>query len=405
MIRSDWTTIVLARILKLIGRHRSRALRLVSKQTRDTIDSVYWMAFPSSVPRIFVHGPGITGSRATKVRSILAGPYGSNGTNGPNGRLGPRGATISIKCDAAGPCADETYAIRDYLAAHPNDTVELTVSGDFMIEPVGSRHRAAQLHATCALRSLRDRISKARFTYCILRKWQINILADILPPSLSDLELDRCTFHAPIGPLLDSLSRLVRLGLRCSDSRVARFPTFQSLAKRSDTLHTLDLSGVKSLAHESLTELLTAAKNMRILHVGSALRTVPPTIAHALLASPSLREIHASRCAFTFDILRDACDAISATGQRPAPALEILDLSGNRDIGSVPSAVAFLRAVPSLKEIFLQETGVHVTILSAAPNKKVVFHLSFASLDASWHWFSWQISRARVEWHRYPYDL
>ena len=91
--------------------------------------------------------------------------------------------------------------------------------------------------------------------------------------------------------------------------------------------------------------------------------------------------------------------------QFPQLALEILDLSGNRDIGSVPSAVAFLRAVPSLKEIFLQETGVHVTILSAAPNKKVVFHLSFASLDASWHWFSWQISRARVEWHRYPYDL
>ena len=396
-----------ARVLKLLGGHRSRALRLVSKQTRDTVDSVYSMAFPSSVPRIFVHGPDITSTRLKRVRSILTGAnghngaLGPNGTNGPNGTRGTNGAKLSLKCDATGPCADETYAIRDYLAAHPNDTVELTVSGDFMIPRVGSRHRASQLHDTCALRALRDRISKARFTYCILEKRQIHILADILPSSLRDLELFGCTFHAPIDPLIDALSHLVRLGLGCC----ARLPQFSSLAKLSDTLDFLDVRSVKSLDHDSLTQMIKAAKNMRTLHIGSALRLVPPTLAHALLASPSLREIGASQCAFTFDILGAACDAISATGQRPAPALEILDLSGNRDIGSVPSAVAFLRAVPSLKEIFLQETGVRVTILSAAPNKKVVFHLSFASVDASWHLFGRQISRAPVHWHGYPHAL
>ena len=215
-----------------------------------------------------------------------------------------------------------------------------------------------------------------------------------------------CTFFAPLDPLLDELPRLVHLGLGCCVSRRDSFPPLESLAKLGDTLEILDMSGVKSRgAHQGLrglADLCTAAKNLHTLHLGASLPFVPPDLARALLAHSFLRELYADRCAFTFDILRHACDAISATGRRPAPALEILDLGLNTNIGSVPSAVAFLHAVPSLKEIFLQETGVPASILAAAPNKAVVFHLSFAPVDASWNWFSDPIERAPVHWHRYP---
>ena len=377
---------MLARILKILGERKSRALRLVSKQTRDTIDSVYSMAFPSADPKIFVRGPGFTGSRATRVRSILTGP------NGPNGTDGTKKATIVLACDTAGPGADETNAIREFLAVHTSYKVELVVSGGFLI-----------MRGTCALRAW---ITKARFSYCTLDKRRIHMLIRILPPSLCALEFHGCTFFAPLDPLLDELPRLVHLGLGCCESRRDSFPPLESLAKRGDTLEILDMSGVKSRgAHQGLrglADLCTAAKNVHTIYLGASLPFVHPDLTRALLAHSCLRELYADRCAFTFDILRDACDAISATGQRPAPALEIIDLGFNKNIGSVPSAVAFLRAVPSLKEIFLQETGVPASILTEAPNKAVVFHLSFAPVDASWNWFSDPIERAPVRWHRYP---
>lgn len=395
---------MLARILKLLGKYKSRALRLVSKQTRDTVDSVYSTAFPSVDPRIFVYGPCITSARATRVRSILTGPNGTNGTNGllgPNGTNGANKATIVLACDAAGPCADETNAIREFLGA--SDTVELVVSGDFMIG------RAAAVSTKIrALRALRASITKVRFEYCFLERRHIRALSDVLPPLLRALEFDRCTFKAPIDPLLDELPCLAHVGLGCCESRfesrVRSFPPLSSLAKRADTLEILDLSGITVPVQDCprLVHLLTSAKTIHTIYLGSSLPLVTPDLTRALLAHSSLREIHADRCAFTFDILRDACNAISAIGQRPAPALEILDLGENKNIGSVPSAVAFLRAVPSLKEIFLQETGVHASILAAAPNKTVVFHLSFAPVEASWSWFSDPIERAPVHWHRYP---
>jgi hypothetical protein len=384
-IRSEWTAIVLARILKILGERKSRALRLVSKQTSGTIDSVYSMAFPSADPRIFVRCPGFTGSRATRVRSILTGP---NGPNGPNGPDGTKKATIVLAYDAAGPGADETNAIREFLAVHTSYKVELAVSCDFLM-----------MRGTCALRAW---ITKARFNYCTLDKRRIHMLIKILPPSLCALEFHGCTFFAPLDPLLDELPRLVHLGLGCCESRRDSFPPLASLAKLGDTLEILDMSGVKSRgAHQGLrglADLCTAAKNLHTIYLGASLPFVPPDLARALLAHSCLRELYADRCAFTFDILREACDAISAAGRRPAPALEIIDLGFNKNVGSVPSAVAFLRAVPSLKEIFLQETGVPASILAAAPNKAVVFHLSFAPVDAS----SDPIERAPVHWHRYP---
>jgi hypothetical protein len=387
-IRSEWTAIVLARILKILGERKSRELRLVSKQTRDTIDSVYSMAFPSADPRIFVRCPGFTGSRATRVRSILTGP------NGPNGTDGTKKAPIVLACDAAGPGADETNAIREFLEVHTSYKVELVVSGDFLI-----------MRGTCALRALRALrawVTKARFNYCTLEKRRIHMLVRILPPSLSALEFYGCTFFSPLDPLLDELPCLVHLGLGCCESRRDSFPPLASLAKLGDTLEILDMSGVKSRgAHQGLrglADLCTAAKNVHTMYIGASLPFVPPDLARALLANSCLRELYADRCAFTFDILCDACDAISAAGRRPAPALEILDIGFNKNIGPVPSAVAFLRAVPSLKEIFLQETGLSASILAAAPNKAVVFHLSFAPVDASSDW----IERAPVHWHRYP---
>ena len=399
-LRPEWTAIVLARILKLLGGHRSRELRLVSKQTRDTIESVYSMAFQNAAPLISVHGPGITNARLTRVRSILTGP------NGPNGTLGANNATISLTCDAKGPCADETYAIRDHLAVHPNDTVELVVSGDFMIARGHPRSWSASLLPhVLSLRALRAWISKARFTYCTLNEWHVHALADFLPPSLRSIEFDGCTFQAPIDQLINEFRCVVHVGIGCCESRfesrVRSFPPLEWLTRRRDTLETLDLSGITSLARDSpdLIYLLTFAKKIRTLNIGSSLRFVHPDLARALLSSHSLRELHAGRCTFTFAILRDACDAISAKGRQPAPALEILDLSENKNIGTVPSAVAFLRSVPSLKEIFLQETGVPASILTEAPNKAVVFHLSFASLGAEQQ----QIARAPVHWHRYPH--
>ncbi len=118
-LRPEWTAIAHARILKILGESKSLALRLVSKKTRDTIDSLYSMAFPSVAPRIFVRCPGITSARVTRVRSILTG---QNGTSGPNGRHGPNGtknATIVLACDATAPCADETYSIREFPGGAP----------------------------------------------------------------------------------------------------------------------------------------------------------------------------------------------------------------------------------------------------------------------------------------------
>ena len=358
------------------------------------------MAFPSTDPRIFVHGPDITGSRLARVRSILTGPNGPTGLNGPNGPNGTKKVTIVLACDAACPGAEETNAIREFLCA--SETVELVVSGDFMLGRIGAVSTKIR-----ALLAISASITNVRFTYCFLEKRHIRTFAEVLPPALRALEFDRCTFRAPIDPLLDELQCLAHVGLGCCESRLRvesplhSFPPLSSLAKRADTLEILDLSGIP-VPVQDLVNLLTVAKKIHTIYIGSSLPLVTPDLACALLAHGCLRELHADRCAFTFDILREACDAISATGQRPAPALEILDLGFNKNIGSVPSAVAFLRAVPSLKEIFLQETGVPASILAAAPNKAVVFHLSFAPVDASWNWFSDPIERAPVHWHRYP---
>jgi hypothetical protein len=372
------------------------------------MDSLYSMAFPSVAPRIFVSGPDITSARVTRVRSILTG---QNGTSGPNGRHGPNGtknATIVLACDATAPCADETYSIREFLAVHPNDTVELVVSGDFMIARGHPRSWSASLLPhVLSLRALRASISKARFANCTLKEWHVHALADFLPPSLRAIEFDGCTFQAPIDQLLNEFRFVVHVGIGfCEsrfESRVRSFPPLEWLARRRDTLETLDLSGITSLARDSpdLIHLLTFAKKLQTLNIGSSLRFVHPDLARALLSSHSIRELRASRCPLTFAMLRDACDAISAKGQLPAPALEILDLSENRTMGPVPSAVAFLNSVPSLKEIFLQETGVPATILTEAPNKTVVFHLSFDPLYAE----KQQTARAPVQWYRYPHEL
>jgi hypothetical protein len=420
-LRPEWTAIALTLILKILGERKSLALRLVSKQTCDTIDSLYSMAFPNVAPRIFVSGPDITGARLTRVRSILIGPNAPNGLHRPNGPNGTKKATIVLMCDSKGPGAEETYSIREFLAVHPNDTVELVVSGGFMIGCI-----AAVSTNIRALRALSASITKVRFLFCTLNKARIRMLTGVLPHSLRALEFDRCTFKAPIDPLLDELPCLVHLGLgRCeSRNRVESpphsFPSLSSLTKRAGTLEILDLSGLKCRgAHQGLlgladlitihdqfcarlVNLLTFAKKIHTIYLGSSLPSVTPDLERALLAHSCLRELYADRCGFTFYGLSDACDEISANGQRPAPALEILDLSENKNIGPESSAVAFLRAVPSLKEIFLQDTGVYASILTEAPNKAVVFHLSVIRDDESRNWFSDPIERAPVRWHRYP---
>ena len=292
-LRPEWTAIALTLILKILGESKSIALRLVSKKTRDTIDSLYSMAFPGVAPRIFVRGPGITGARLTRVRSILIGPNAPNGLHRPNGPNGNKKETIVLVCDAKGPGAEETNAIREFLVA--SDTVELVVSGDFMIGCI-----AAVSTKIRALRALSASITKARFLFCTLNKARIRMLTGVLPHSLRALEFDRCTFKAPIDPLLDELPCLVHLGLgRCeSRNRVESpphsFPSLSSLTKRAGTLEILDLSGLKCRgAHQGLlrladlitihdqfctrlVNLLTVAKKIHTIYLGSS---STPTVA------------------------------------------------------------------------------------------------------------------------------
>ena len=369
--RTDIPAIVFVEILKHAG-PSSLLFRCASNKARRLVDEGY---FRTCAPRIFVRSHDITCDRLSRVRRIVVGPdTGEAGIVVLSCRVLPSGVAKS-------PRSDEIACVRSYLDRFPADTVQLCVAGDYLDACVKGSGDFEALDA------LQERISVAEFHGCKLKKWHVRAITQILPPTLRTLSIKACVIEGPIGTLPEALAWFDRLsGLVIREATYEdpgpgrchhcfRFEALApALAKMRDLVD-LDLYAVLSLGSSTtkLTDFIGAAQRLHTLRLGGCLCTVPVSLVRAIFLLPDLRELDLSRCRATFELLCEACGAL----ERPAPALEVLDLHSNRFRPSGIGPVAeFIRAVPSLKEIFLQDTGVtHVDLATAIDTTHVLFHL------------------------------
>jgi hypothetical protein len=390
-------SVVLAAILKHAG-VKSLLMRCASKTTKQVVDAAYHLTcYPR---RIVVHYNALTDDRLLRVRRIAAGANPSVAV------------VLVLACHvdpSAGPSSDDIGCIRAYLDAFPADTVELRLGG-WGVE--GSEDRVR-------MRALRDRISGARVAGCTIREWHLRALTHVLPPTLRRLSIEGCVIDGAVGTLgalLSGFDRLSGLTLRyvSYDDPTVHWVRFEALAPALAKMHDLedlDLHGIVS--HPATVELIAfigAARRLRTLRLAVCLRTVPVSLITAMLTLPSLRELDLGNTRVTFELLDRACRAIKEESPTaiPAPALEVLDLRGTRlrpsgiaPVGGVgPAAAAsFLRAVPSLKELYLQDTGATARGVCDIGARNVVFHLSSAGAVAVALAASHNV---RVRWHESP---
>lgn len=353
--RADIPAVVFVAILKHAG-GSSLVFRRASKRAKELVDAGY---FRTCAPRMMVRCD-ITEDLLARVRRILVGP--------DEGAAG----IVVLSLDSA---PDDVGCVKSHLDRFLSDTVELRVAGDCVERSVNFQ----------ALAALRERISCAKFGGCVLKPWHVLALTRILPATLRRLSIESCVIEGPRGALpaalalFDGLSGLAFRHVTFHEAPLGfRFEALAPALVKMRDLVDLDLRGV--IAHGSsitaLTDFVGAAQRLRVLRLGGCLITVPVSLVRAIFSLRNLRELELSRCWASFEVLCEACGAMERESETPVPALEVLDLHASRfrfgwRIGAVGE---FIRSVPSLKEIFLQGTGVTAADL-ADHDGRVLFHL------------------------------
>jgi hypothetical protein len=373
--RTEIPEIVFVAILKHAGAS-SLVFRCASKKAKQLVDATY---FRTCAPRIVVRNRALTADRLARVRRIVMGSSCA------------RSAIVVLSCHVAGsPGSEDITCIKAYLDQFPLDMVELRVSGDYFDACV---KRPGDFDALAALGK---RISGAAFLGCGLRKWHVLKIMQILPRTLRRLSIESCIIAGPLKTLPKALAWFDQLRVlvirhvstyRDDPDTEHRFH-FEALAPALQgmrELESLDLHGVISLDSSSaLTNFVrsAAARRLRTLRLRACMNTVPVSLVRAIFSLRELRELELSRCRATFELLCEAigilefasAEAAPTRMQSPAPALEKLDLQGNHRPSGICPVAAFIRAVPSIKEISLQDTG---AIAAWCPlDTGVRFHLS-----------------------------
>ncbi len=381
-------------------------LRCASKTVKGLVDAAFYRS-RTRPHRIVVYPtlgrPDITKDRLVRVRRVVTG----------GDRSVPVVVVLTLrvaygepKNTAKLPRSADFECVRAYLDEFADDTVELRVRREYVAACI---ERSGDFQA---LRVLRDRISGASFADCKLMKWHTRVLAQILPATLRWLSLESCNVKGPIGTLAPVLAGLERLSGLCLANityddpvgQVSRMRShrrifgFEALAPALAKMHglvDLDLRGVhQDGAATELACLLGAARGLRTLQLCESMSTVTVSLAMAILSLPELRELDLRRCGATFEALGEACESLA----RPAPALECLSLSCTASMfsGGAAPAAAFIRAVPSLKALYLQETHrdlagtgvlIHLSESSAGPERPPLRVVPNTAMNV------------RVQWH------
>ena len=355
---------IVAMIMRLVhdsrhGRAACFALRLVSRATRNITAPLY-AALGSGKPRIVAPShtwyprivTGVSTQSLANVRRLLTSAK--------------EPLTIAVFCRAfwrgvasISPTVDDTAAIGEHLAAHPEDTVELELRADFL--QARTQKDAIELRA---LATLRSSISSARVCYIPPHKWQLALMRSILPASLQSLALREC--------------------------RLTNTKELRDLLMGVPCLEALDLFGNTGLAFPPLVPALSSMTAMRKLNIGKLADVGIDGLAGVLERMPALTSLNVREClssttarlarALGRVVVLDAswCDLdldemlaglTGLTGPVDECAIETLDISGNATIfaGGDPYATfgAVMRAMPRLADVRANDTNADASLLLA----------------------------------------